>query len=247
MGEADPLELMYGGLGKLGPGDDGDTLHVLGLLPQRSFELVVDVGCGAGRQTLALARALGSGTRVHALDLHEPFLRELGRRAREANLEERIELHCADMRELPQRFREIDLLWCEGAAYQLGFAEALRAWAPLLRADGCAVVSELCWLTERRPAAALEFFGRAYPGMRSAEHNAAEVRAAGYRLLATRTVARRGWMEGYYDVLEGRARALAAHESATVRELARETLEEIAVFEASAGSYGYVLYALQRG
>jgi hypothetical protein len=46
-------------------------------------------------------------------------------------------------------------------------------------------------------------------------------------------------------VLGPRAQELLEHDDPGVRALAAETLEEIRVFERSAGSYGYVFYALQ--
>lgn len=54
------------------------------------------------------------------------------------------------------------------------------------------------------------------------------------------------WVEGYYDVLGPRARTLVDHPDRDVRDLARETLEEIEVFGSSEGSYGYVFYVLER-
>ena len=55
----DPYELLFGGMEKLGPGSDNDTRKVLEKLPKKGFRLVVDAGCGSGRQTLVLAKALG--------------------------------------------------------------------------------------------------------------------------------------------------------------------------------------------
>jgi ubiquinone/menaquinone biosynthesis C-methylase UbiE len=51
------------------------------LVPKQRFSVVVDAGCGTGRQTLALAKELG--TLVHAVDSYEPFLSDLRRRAGE--------------------------------------------------------------------------------------------------------------------------------------------------------------------
>src|SRR5262245_17708351 len=126
MSASDPISLLFGGMEKLGPGSDADTLHVLRLLPTRQFRLVVDAGCGTGRQTLGLARELG--TVIHAIDSHEPFLNDLVRRAGEANVGHLVPPHCMDMKDIPQRFREVDLLWSEGAAYNIGFARALATW-----------------------------------------------------------------------------------------------------------------------
>src|SRR5262245_16806462 len=141
---------------KLGPGDDAHTLHVLRLLPKRRFGVVVDAGCGTGRQTLALAKALG--TPIHAVDCSEPFLGDLARRAREANVERLVQIHCLDMKDIPHVFRDIDLLWSEGAAYNVGFARALAIWASALATGGLAVISELSWLKEHAPDAVTEFF-----------------------------------------------------------------------------------------
>ncbi|HJZ96838.1 MAG TPA: hypothetical protein VKE70_10020, partial [Candidatus Solibacter sp.] len=68
----DPIALLFGGLEKLGPGGNAHTRHVLRLLPKQQFRLVVDAGCGTGRQTLVLAEQLG--VPVHAVDSYEPFL-----------------------------------------------------------------------------------------------------------------------------------------------------------------------------
>src|SRR5436190_1107113 len=58
MDTCDPVGLLFGGMEQLGPGGNAHTLHVLRLLPKQQFRVVVDVGCGTGRQTLALAREL---------------------------------------------------------------------------------------------------------------------------------------------------------------------------------------------
>src|SRR5262245_42579984 len=98
MSTSDPIALLFGGMEKLGPGSNADTLHVLRLLPKRAFRVVVDAGCGAGRQTLALVKELG--TPVHAVDSYEPFLSDLVRRAREAQVEHLVEAHCMDMKDI---------------------------------------------------------------------------------------------------------------------------------------------------
>ena len=81
-------------MAKLGPGANQQTLQVLLLLPQHRFDLVVDAGCGTGRQTLALAKELD--TIFHAVDSHRPFLKDLERLAAEAKIGERIEVDCMD-------------------------------------------------------------------------------------------------------------------------------------------------------
>ncbi|MFC1503275.1 SAM-dependent methyltransferase [Pseudomonadota bacterium] len=240
----DPIDLLYGGMEKLGPGDNTETLRVLALLPSQTFRLVVDAGCGTGRQTLALAKALG--TPIQAVDVYEPFLKDLMRRAREAGLEHLIQPHCMDMQDLTQKFQNIDLIWSEGAAYNIGFANALSSWASLLTPNGLLVASELSWLREQVPTPVKIFFQAAYPEMQSVQRNIEIAESAGYKVLTTHKLPRKHWINGYYDILGLRAQALVDHTDAAVRDLAAETLAEIDMFEISEDSYGYVFYILQR-
>jgi trans-aconitate methyltransferase len=238
------VELMFGGMEKLGPGGNEHTLRVLHSLPKKQFRLVVDAGCGTGRQTLALARELR--TPVHAVDSHRPFLDDLMRRAREAKVDHLVRTHCMDMKDIPSAFRDIDLLWSEGAAYNIGFATALSTWARAIEPGGFAAVSELCWLKEDAPKEVRDFFSSAYPDMQAVASNVSLAGRAGYRVLDTYTLPRETWVEGYYDVLAPKAQALLKHDDASVRAFAEETVREIEVFERSGDSYGYVFYMLQR-
>jgi SAM-dependent methyltransferase len=240
-----PIDLLFGGMEKLSPGGNEHTLNVLRLLPTRQFRVIVDAGCGTGRQTMLLAQELG--TLVQAVDAHEPFLNDLIQRAQTAGIDRLIQTHCLDMQDIPSVFPHIDLLWSEGAAYNIGFANALTTWGSAIAKDGFAVVSELSWLHERVPDSVGEFFRSGYPDIKSISQNLAIAQTAGYRILTTYTLPRSAWIEGYYDVLEPRATALLNHPDSSVRDLAIEILQEIDIFNCSEDSYAYVFYVLQLG
>ena len=243
----DPFTRLYGGLPQLGPGSDADTLAVLRSLPSGKRSVVVDAGCGNGRQTLVLARELAAT--VDAIDLHAPFLEELRERARGAGLDSSIRTHALDMADL-SHFAPIDLLWSEGAAYSIGIQRALETWRPWLGPNGLLVISELCWLTDDPPAHTRKFFATEYPAMTTPEVILQLIEAAGFRLLSTHTLPRSAWIDGYYGPLEPRARDLRDDPDETTRTLARSTQEEIEVFRTDPGSYGYVFFVcalLDRG
>ncbi len=150
-----------------------------------------------------------------------------------------------DMKDIPEVFRDIDLLWSEGAAYNIGFRNALASWSAALAMRGFAVVSELSWLKESAPDEVRNFFRSGYPDMHSVQENIAAAEATGYRVLATHTLPRHAWIDGYYDVLAPRAKALLEDADPAVRDLAAETVREIDAFDRSEESYGYVFFVLQ--
>jgi SAM-dependent methyltransferase len=244
MNTPNPIELFFADMDKLSPGDDSVSLYVLRSLPEHRFEVVVDAGCGAGRQAFVLADELK--TPIHAVDSYQPFLDGLRHRAKERNLAELACTHWMDMKDIPSVFPEIDLLWAEGAAYNIGFANALATWAKAIRPDGFAVVSELCWLRDKIPNAVGEFFRSGYPEMESVEHNIATAEKAGYKIFNIYSLPKETWVKDYYDVLQPRAKSLLHHSDFAVRDFAVETLKEIETFEIAGDSYGYVFYVLQR-
>jgi hypothetical protein len=150
-----------------------------------------------------------------------------------------------DMKRIPEVFNSIDLLWSEGAAYNIGFGNALKDWSAALAPGGLVVVSELSWLGESAPEEAVDFFRSGYPAMKSVRENMTIAEAAGYRRLATHTLPRSAWIDGYYEVLGPRAKSLLGHADGAVRELAAQTVKEIEVYDRSAESYGYVFFVLQ--
>jgi trans-aconitate methyltransferase len=244
MNTDNPIDILFGGMEKLGPGDNLQSLNILHLLPTQQFQVIVDAGCGTGRQTIVLAKELG--TLVHAVDTHEPFLNSLMGYVKAARIEHLIQTHCLDMKDISSVFQHIDLLWSEGAAYNIGFANALTTWASAINKDGFAVVSELSWLREQVPTAVREFFRSGYPDMKSIQQNLAIAEKTGYGVLTTYTLPKQAWVEGFYDVLEPRAQALIDRPDSSVRDLAIEILKEIDIFNCSEDSYGYVFYVLQR-
>jgi len=236
---------LNGELAQQGPGSDESTLQALralGPLPEAPH--ILDMGCGPGRQSLALARA--TAATVVGLDLLLPFLRQLDRRSREAGLSERIHPVRADMSHPPIAAGRFDLLWSEGAIYIPGFEAGLTRWRELLRDGGLAAVSELSWVAEP-PSETRSFWEAAYPAVADVTTNRDRAKRAGYEVISTFELPWTDW-SAYYDPIE--ARAVELHREYEDDPAALAILsghrEEMQVLETSQGSYTYVFYLLRK-
>lgn len=242
----DAFLLLHSGLPREGPGSDDATREALRLLgPLPAEPRVLDLGCGPGRQTLVLARELS--VVVTAVDLHAPYLKELEEAAARQGLGALVRTRCADFGALDDAPGSIDLLWSEGAIYNLGWAEGLRRWRPLLRPGGQMAVTEATWLTDERPEEAIAFWKAAYPAMGTIASNSAAAREAGFDVVDAFALPASAWWDEYYRLLQARMDALRsrAENAAGLASAIAETTREIELYARCGTSYGYVFYLLR--
>ncbi|WP_233261327.1 class I SAM-dependent methyltransferase [Vitiosangium sp. GDMCC 1.1324] len=239
--------LLHTDLPREGPGSDACTREALGRL--RPFlatsPRVLDLGCGPGRQTLVLARELG--TPITAVDSNAPYLKRLEAEAQAQGLGHLVHTRCSDFGALQDEPGSVDLIWSEGSIYILGWSDGLRRWRPLLRPEGLLAATEATWLTDSPPPEAADFWREAYPRMGSLFVNSAKAREAGFEVLDTFVLPASAWWDEYYHPLEARMSALRerAQRDVDLATAIEETEREISLFARHGASYGYVFYLLR--
>ncbi len=239
------LGRFYETLDLLAPGDNTLTKEAFHrILPLPNKPKILDIGCGAGRSTLVLAEACPDA-RIEAFDVHQPFLDRCHKAALEKGV--KIVTRCLPMERVAEEVEEesVDLIWSEGAAYIMGFEEALEAWGKLLKPEGAMVVSELCWLTDDPPEEAAAFWSEEYPQMTDVEGTIARARRAGLSVFDTITLPNEAW-DAYYQQVEDRCEALERKADEKMKACLRSLRREIEIFRRHRGSYGYVLFLMRR-
>ena len=240
---------IHSGLSKQGPGDDPTTLRALEMLrPFPDAPRILDFGCGPGRQTLALARATGG--RMRAVDALPPFLEELEAKAAAEGLADRITTWQGSMGalEAPEWADGCaDLVWSEGAIYNVGFDAGLAHWRRLLVPGGGIALTEATWLDGERTERVRRFWDREYPAMRTLDENRRAIAAAGYELVGDFVVPEASWWDDYYTPIEARLDALRTErDDEAWRSVAAEFDLELDVVREGLGCFGYVFYVARR-
>lgn len=231
-----------------GPGGDDETRLAITLsgLSGRKGLKIADIGCGTGASTLVLAKALDAS--VTAVDFLPDFLHDLDANAKRENLGRRIETLTASMDALPFEEQSFDAIWSEGAIYNMGFANGIKAWRRFLKPDGILTVSELTWLTAERPAELEQHWDREYPEVDTASAKMAILEDNRFSPIGYFALPKRCWLDNYYRPMQARFTAFLERndnsEAAAAIVAAEE--HEIALYERHSAFVSYGYYVARR-
>jgi ubiquinone/menaquinone biosynthesis C-methylase UbiE len=239
---------LHENLPRQGPGSNACTrkaFSMLADLPARPE--ILDIGCGAGMQTVELARTC-PGCRITATDIYQPFLDDLARRSAAAGVRDRIITFRASMDDLPFPDGSFDVLWAEGSIFIVGFREGLASWKRLLRPGGYLCLTEAAWFTDTPSPEAAAFWNECYPAITTVAVNRAIAEDAGYEVVATFPLPASAWWDYYLQVLkriEDLRPNIAGNPDAEAQiEFAER---EIAIYREHADEYGYEFFILRKG
>ncbi|MBE9203152.1 methyltransferase domain-containing protein [Synechocystis salina LEGE 06099] len=188
-----------------GPGSEAETLRALELTridPLAKLQ-VADIGCGTGASTLVLASKL-QNAQITAIDIFPEFLDVLSTRARAMGYSEKIETLTKSMDKLSFADESLDLIWSEGAIYNLGFAQGIESWRRMLRTGGVLAVSEITWLNPLPPEEIRQHWNTEYPEIATASEKITILEHGGYDLLGYFILPSTNWLENYYMPIEDR-------------------------------------------
>ena len=232
-----------------GPGGDDETrlaLTLAGLLGQKSLK-IADIGCGTGASTITLAKTFPDAE-ITAVDFLPEFLEELEQRAEAAGVLSKITTLAASMEALPFEPASLDVIWSEGAIYNIGFEAGIQDWRKFLKPGGILAVSELTWLTAERPVEIEEHWQREYPQVAMASEKIAQLETYGYRVEGYFPLPEHCWQENYYHSMQIQFENLLEKydHSDSAKAIVAAEQAEISLYERFSDYFGYGFYIARK-
>lgn len=233
----------FSSIERQGPGSPEVTLKALSFIDNLTENSrIADIGCGTGGQTMTLAQ--NSKGSITGVDLFQNFVDIFNSNAAKLDLQGRVKAIVGSMDNLPFRDEEFDLIWSEGAIYNIGFERGLTEWNRFLKKGGYIAVSEASWFTQERPAEIEKFWVDAYPEIDTIPNKVAIMQKAGYVPVATFILPENCWTEHFY-VPQTKAQELFLKKYAgnkTAEDLVANERHEAQLYAKYKEFYGYVFY-----
>lgn len=237
---------LFDRLPRQGPGTDESTRRAFDFVPNLGpCSQVLDIGCGTGAQTIVLAE--NTQALIVAVDTHLPFLNDLNREATRLGVSRRLKPCIADMHSLAFKDGSFDLIWCEGAIYNMGFEAGLLRWRRLLKPDGYVALTEVCWREVAIPEECAKFWEREYDAIRGVNELLNAVKACGYETVSHFPLPMTAWWDNYYRPLQDSLNGFRTRHrnDSLAQELANRCQQEIDIWHAYGECYGYEFFVLR--
>lgn len=237
----------FSSIDRQGPGSDASTLQALSFInPLIPKARIADLGCGTGSSAILLAKV--TDAEVVALDLFPDFLDKLTRRAAKEGVTDRIHPTVGSMDALPFEKESFDVIWSEGAIYNIGFERGLREWHKYVKSGGYVAISEVVWLTDERPDEIEQFWQDAYAEIDTIGNKVAQIQRCGYRLVAAFVLSDDCWVINYY-IPQRQAQEVFLNkypDNEVAANLVANQRHEAEIYNKYKAHYGYVFFIAQK-
>jgi len=233
----------YSAFERQGPGSPEMTAMAAGFIGGlHENSCIADLGCGTGGQTRVLA-GLVPGV-ITGIDLFPAFIDLFNQEAERMNLSNRVRGITGSMDNLPFQEGEMDLIWSEGAIYNIGFERGVNEWRKFLKTGGYLAVSDASWFTDDRPAEIEKFWHDAYPEINTIPVKTAQLQHAGYIPVATFILPENCWTDHFYAPQKPAQEAFLKKHAGnnTVEDFIAMERHEMQLYARFKEYYGYVFY-----
>ncbi len=201
------------------------TQKAFRMLPRLNKPRILDIGCGSGVPTMALARL--SDGEVFGIDIDHDALEEFAKKISEGGLSDRVKAVECSLFNIEFPDENFDIVWAEGVIAFIGFEGGLREWRRLIKPNGFLVVHD---------------------NRDDIESKRDCISVCGYAMIDMFLVAKDAWWNDYYCLLEKRIQELRRKYSRNSNVLAflDKEQKEVDEFKNNPKYHSSVFFILQK-
>lgn len=152
------------------------------------------------------------------------------------------------MDNLPFGDEEFDLIWSEGAIYNIGFERGVKDWKRYLKMGGLLVVSEITWITGSRPSELQKYWDDEYSEIDVASSKISVLEKNGYSPIGYFVLPEHCWLTNYYLPMQNSFKDFLYRNgnSEEARAIVEAENKEIELYEKYKKYYSYGVYVARK-
>jgi SAM-dependent methyltransferase len=232
---------------RVGPSSDAMSAKALSYIPyQGNNSRILEIGCGAGFQTIFLAR--NTEAKIIAIDIAYQFIQRLQCKLHELNLSDRVKARMHSMDQIPYPDGFFDAIWAENSIHHIGFERGISEWRKYLRPGGYLAVTEFAWLGAERPKELEEHLASRTTHLDALEGRLDDLKKYGYKVVAHFVMPEECWTEEYYKPSQAHIEEFLKKHSynAMVQRYVQILATDMAMHDKYKEHYGTVFFVAQK-
>lgn len=245
----------FDGMERLAPGSHGTTLLASRSIPRKKEVEILEIACGVGSSSIALAKACPL-SHIIAMDSSKENIEKMLGKAEKEQVSSQISAIVMSFEDMDFGDKKFDVIWIEGSVYQFGYEKALKKLKDFLAPQGQIIVNDLCWIREHVPPECVNYWNQQYPDIDFQRGRKMIAEELGYKVLSSSVQPLADWTENYYKPLLENLRAMrdkygskkkgrGVKEAQKIMEMIEELGKEANMYAKYSACYSYVMFALQ--
>jgi SAM-dependent methyltransferase len=169
-------------------------------------------------------------------------------KAKAKGLKNRIKTLEKSMDKLDFEQKKLDIIWSEGAIYNMGFEAGIKSWKKFLKPGGYLSVSEITWLTDKRPEEIEKYWNNEYLEIDTASNKFKVLEKNGFTPAGYFYLPQSSWLDNYYNPIEDRfENFLKRHNhSKTAEKIVENEKKEIQIYRKYKEYLSYGFYIAKK-
>lgn len=152
------------------------------------------------------------------------------------------------MENLPFEDEEYDVIWSEGAIYNMGFEKGVIDWNRYLKVGGLLVVSEITWISNSRPLEVQQYWEKEYPEIDVSSSKIKILEKNGYSPIGYFVLPEHCWLDNYYQPMQNNFQDFLMRNgnSEDARAIVEAENKEIELYKKYKNYYSYGVYIAKK-